>query len=115
VDAHERVGVVDRAREHASELCSTHPRLEGRDLRSRFGDDAGVALGRPQIEQNAGVVHVARQLLDARDLLLQPRALAGDDLGLFLVVPESRRERLKLESADFCLQLRQVKDAPLAP
>jgi hypothetical protein len=48
-------------------------------------------------------------------LLLDPRAPPRDDLRLLLVVPEARRERLLLELLYLRLELREVKDAPLAP
>jgi hypothetical protein len=107
--------VVDGAREHAAELRRAHAAFERGALRDGLGDRPLVVLGGTQLEQDDGVVEVARELLDARDLLLQPRALAGDRLRLLLVVPEAGGERLLLEPVDFRLQLRKVKDAPLAP
>jgi len=107
--------VVDGAREHAGQLGRAHARLEGRDLPLHLGQRRLVVLGRAQLEQDAGVVEVARQLLDARDLRLEGRALAGDDLRLLLVVPEPRGQGLLLELVYLALESRQVKDAPLAP
>jgi hypothetical protein len=107
--------VIDRAGEHAPELRSAHAPLERGGLRRRLGDGRLVVLRRPEIEQDRGVLDVACQLLEAADLLLEPRALARDGLGLLLVVPEARGERLLLEPLYLCLELRQVKDAPLAP
>jgi hypothetical protein len=48
-------------------------------------------------------------------LLLETGALPVDDLRLLLIVPEARGERLLLELAYRGLELRKVKDAPLAP
>jgi hypothetical protein len=107
--------VIDGAREHPLELGLADARLEGRGLRRRFGDGGLVVLRRAEIEQDDGVLEVARELLDARDVLLDGRAPPRDDLRLLLVVPEPRGERQLLEPASLCLELRQVKDAPLAP
>jgi hypothetical protein len=107
--------VVDGAGEHPLELGLADARLEGRGLRGRLGDGGLVVLRRAEIEQDDGVVEVARELLDARDVLFDRRAPAGDDLRLLLLVPEPRGERQLLEPVDLCLELRQVKDAPLAP
>jgi hypothetical protein len=107
--------VVDGTREHARELGPTDALLEGGQRRLRLGDDRRVVLGRPELEQDARVVDVAAELLDPGDLLLEARPLARDGLGLLRVVPEAGRQRLTLEPVDLGLELRQVKDAPLAP
>jgi hypothetical protein len=107
--------VVDRAREHPRELGSPDALLERGDLRLGLGDGRLVVLGRPELEQDARVLEVARQLLDAPDLLLDPGAATGDALGLLLIVPETRGEGQLLEPVDLRLELREVKDAPLAP
>jgi hypothetical protein len=107
--------VVDGARQHARQLGAAHARLEGGDLGGGLGDGGVVVALGPEVEQDDGVVEVARQLLDRADLLLEPGPLARDDLRLLLVVPEPRGERQLLEPVDLCLELRQVKDAPLAP
>jgi hypothetical protein len=107
--------VVDRPREHALELRLADARLERGGLRGRLGDGGLVVLRGAEIEQDDGVVEVARELLDGGDVLLDRRAPARDDLGLLLIVPEGGGERQLLEPVDLCLELRQVKDAPLAP
>jgi hypothetical protein len=107
--------VVHRAREHPRQLGCPDARLERRHLpRSLRDGRLVVALG-PEVQKDDGVVQVPRQLLDGAEMLLDRGALAGDDLRLLLVVPETGGERLLLEPVDFRLQLRQVKDAPLAP
>jgi hypothetical protein len=107
--------VVDRAREHPLELGPADAVLELGGLRGGFGDGRVVVLGGAEVEQDDGIVQVARQLLDRRQALFQRRPLARDALGLLLVVPEAGRERLLLEAVDLRFQLRKVKDAPLAP
>jgi hypothetical protein len=107
--------VIDRTGEHARQLGIANTRFEGGDLRRRLGDRGLVVLRRAELEQDDGVVQVPRQLLDRPDVLLDRRPLAGDRLRLLLVVPEAGGERLLLEPVDLGLQLRQVKDAPLAP
>jgi hypothetical protein len=107
--------VIDRSGEHPRQLGVADPRLERRRLRGGLGDGRLVALARAEIEQDDRVVEVARQLLDAPDVLLDRRALPRDGLRLLLVVPEPRGERQLLEPVDLGLELRQVKDAPLAP
>jgi hypothetical protein len=107
--------VVDGAGEHPLELGLADARLEGGGLRGRLGDGGLVVLRGAEVEQDDGVVEVARELLDARDVLLDRRAPAGDALRLLLVVPEPGGEGQLLEPVDLCLELRQVKDAPLAP
>jgi hypothetical protein len=107
--------VVDGAREHSRQLGVAHAPVERRKLRGRLRDGRLVVLGGAELEQNAGVIDVADQLLGAADQLLERRALAVDRLRLLLVVPEPRRERLPLEALDLRLQLGKVKDAPLAP
>ncbi len=72
----DRVRVVDRPREHAPELRVADAALERRHLRSRLREGRLVVLGRAELEEHAGVVDVARQLLDAGELLLEARALA---------------------------------------
>jgi hypothetical protein len=107
--------VIHGAREHPPQLGRTDARLEGRDLRPGLRDRRLVVLGGAEVEQDDRVVQVARQLLDGCDLLLDAGALARDDLRCLLVFPEARGERLLLELVDLRLELRQVKDAPLAP
>jgi hypothetical protein len=107
--------VIDGAGEHALELGLADARLERGGLRRRLGDGGLVVLGGAEVEQDDGVVEVAREPLDAGDVLLDRRPLAGDRLRLLLVVPEPRGERQLLEPVDLRLELRQVKDAPLAP
>jgi hypothetical protein len=107
--------VVHRTREHPSQLGGPDARLEGRSLRRDLGDRGFVVLRGSEVEQDDRVLEVARQLLDRADLLLDAGALARYDLRDLLVVPEARRERLLLELVDLRLELRQVKDAPLAP
>jgi hypothetical protein len=107
--------VVDRSGEHPLELGLADARLERGGLGGGLGDGGLVVLRRAEIEQDDGVVEVARELLDAGDVLLDRRAAPRDDLRLLLVVPEPWGERQLLEPVDLCLELRQVKDAPLAP
>jgi len=107
--------VIDRSREHPLELRLADARLERGGLGGRLGDGGLVVLRRAEVEQDDRVVEVARELLDASDVLLDRRAPAGDDLRLLLVVPDAGGERQLLEPVDLCLELRQVKDAPLAP
>jgi hypothetical protein len=107
--------VVDRPGEHPLELGLADACLERGGLRRGLGDGGLVVLRRTEVEQDDGVVEVARELLDAGDVLLDRRPPPRDDLRLLLVVPEPRGERQLLEPVDLCLELRQVKDAPLAP
>jgi hypothetical protein len=107
--------VVDRTGQHAPELRGPNAALEGGSLGGGLFDGRFVVLGRAELEQDRRVVEIACQLLDRADMLLERRALAGDGLRFLLVVPETGRERLLLEAVDLGLQLRQVKDAPLAP
>jgi hypothetical protein len=107
--------VIDRTREHARELGGAHPPLERRDLAHGLGRRRRVALRLSELEEDVGVVDVACELLERRDLPLERGALAGDDLRLLLIVPEPRLEGLLLELRDLGLQLREVKGAPLAP
>jgi hypothetical protein len=107
--------VVDRAGEHAPELGRADARLEGRRLRGGLGDRRLVVLGGAEVQQDDRVVQVPRQLLDARELLLEAGALAVDDLRRLLILPEAGRERLLLELVYLRFELRKVKDAPLAP
>jgi hypothetical protein len=107
--------VVDGPRQHAPELGRPDAPLERGRLARGLGDRRLVVLRGSQVEQDDGVVEVARELLDAPDLLLERRPLARDGLRLLLVVPEAWSERLLLEFVDVRLQLRKVKDAPLAP
>jgi hypothetical protein len=107
--------VVDGPGQHAFELGLADAGLERGRLGGGLGDGGLVVLRRAEIEQDDGVLEVARELLDAGDVLLDRRAPAGDDLRLLLVVPEAGGERQLLEPVDLCLELRQVKDAPLAP
>jgi hypothetical protein len=115
VDAHDRVGVIDRPREHPRQLRRAHARFERRRLRRRLGDGRLVVLGGPEVQQDDRVVQVPRQLLDPADLLFERSTSPRDHLRLLLVLPESGRERLLLELVYLRLELRQVKDAPLAP
>jgi hypothetical protein len=107
--------VIDGAGEHALELRLADSRLERGGLRGRLGDGGLVVLGGAEVEEDDGVVEVAGELLDAGDVLLDRRAPARDPLRLFLIVPEPGGERQLLEPVDLRLELRQVKDAPLAP
>ena len=112
MNADDGARVVDRPREHPRELGVSHPRVERGELALRLGDGGLVVLGGAEIEQDGRVVDVARELLDAVDLLLERRALAVDGLRLLLVVPEAGRERLPLELRDFDLQLGRSKMPP---
>jgi hypothetical protein len=107
--------VIDRTREHARELGFPNALFKGGHLGLRLGDDPLVVLARAQVEKNAGIVDIARQFLDAREALFEGRSFARDCLCLLLVVPEPGGESLLFETIDLRLQLRKVKDAPLAP
>jgi hypothetical protein len=106
--------VVDRARQHPPELCRTEPALEVGDLTGDLGRDGLVLLRDAELEELLRVLDVPRELLGGLELLLDPGALSGDDLRLLGVVPEPRREGLLVQPFDFPLELRDVKDAPLA-
>jgi hypothetical protein len=107
--------VVDRAREHARQLGGAEPVLQPRKRALGLGDDPGVVLRGAELEEDARVVDVPDELLDALDLLLEPGALARDGLRLVRVVPETGGQRLLLQSVDLGLEPGKVKDAPLAP
>jgi hypothetical protein len=107
--------VVDRSGEHPRELGLADPPVERRELPADLGDGRLVVLRGPELEEDVRVLDVADQLLGASDELLERRALAVDGLRLLLVVPEPGRERLPFEALGLRLQLREVKDAPLAP
>jgi hypothetical protein len=107
--------MVDRSGEHPRELGVADPRVERRELRAHLGDRRLVVLRGPELEKDVRVLDVADELLGAADQLLERRALAVDGLRLLLVVPEPGREGLPLEALRLRLQLREVKDAPLAP
>jgi hypothetical protein len=106
--------VVDGAGEHPSELRGAEALLEvvepGRDL----ADDGVVLLGDAEVEELLRVLDVARELLGQLDLLLDRGSLARDGLRLLGIVPEPRREGGLVETFNLPLQLRDVKDAPLA-
>jgi hypothetical protein len=106
--------VVDLAGQHAAELRRAESLLEIRDLRRDLLDDGVVLLGDPELEELLRVFDVAGQLLGRFDLLLDVRALTRDLLGLLRVVPKTRSEGRLVEALDLLLQLRDVKDAPLA-
>ena len=55
------------------------------------------------------------ELLGELELRLDLRALAQDGLGLVVVVPEARGERRLGQIFEHAFELRDVKDAPLAP
>lgn len=106
--------MIDLAGEHPTELRRAQPLLELRDLRRHFFDDGVVLLGDPELEELLRVFDVARQLLGRLDLLLDVRPLTRDLLGLLRIVPKPRSERRLVQAIDLLLQLRDVKDAPLA-
>jgi hypothetical protein len=107
--------VIDRAGEHARQLGRADTLLHVRDLRLRLGDGRGVVSLGAQLEERLAVLEIARELLGLLDQLLQRRSLAADRLRLLGVVPEAGRQLLGAELVDLALQLRKVKDAPLAP
>jgi hypothetical protein len=102
-------------REHPSELGLPHAPLERGHERLGLVNRRRVVPLRAEVEEDLRVVDVAPKLLERRDGLLEARALARDGLRLLRVVPEPRDKRLLAEAVDFLLQLREVKDAPLAP
>jgi len=106
--------VIDRTREHAPELRRSKPLLEIRHLCHDLVHDGVVLLGNPELEQLLRIIDVARELLGRLDPLLDAGPLSRDRLRLFRVVPETRGERLFVQAFDFALELRNVKDAPLA-
>ncbi len=115
VDADDGVGVVDGAGEHARELRLAKPRLDGRDLRLGVGDGRLIVLRDSELEVPVGVREVLVELLDHLELLLDIGALAKERLRLALVVPEVGRARLFVQLGKSSFELRDVKDAPLAP
>jgi hypothetical protein len=84
-------------------------------LRLGLGRGGFVALGGAELEEDVGILEVARELLDALDVLLDRSPPPPCGLGLLGVVPETRRKLLRLQALELCLQLGKVKDAPLAP
>jgi len=106
--------VIDLAGEHPTELRCAKPLLEIGDLRPDLFDHGVVLFRRAELEQLLRVFDVPRQLLGRLDLLLDVRALTRDLLGLLRIVPEAGSERRLVQAIDVLLQLRDVKDAPLA-
>jgi hypothetical protein len=106
--------VIDLPGQHPTELRRAQPLLELGDLRRDLFDDRVVLLRRAELEELLRVVDVPRQLFGRLDLLFDVRPLARDLLGLLRIVPESGSERRLVETFDLLLQLRDVKDAPLA-
>ena len=74
-----------------------------------------VVFGRAKLEKNVRVVEIARQLFNRMNLLFESRAMPCYRLGLLRVLPKAWCEGLLLEVFDLRLELREVKDAPLAP
>jgi hypothetical protein len=107
--------VVDRAGEHPAQLRSPHPRLQGGHLGRGLGEGRGVVLRGAELEENDRVVEVAAQLLDQGEALFEVGSSPVDRLRLLGVLPEVGSERPLLEIGDQRLDLREVKDAPLAP
>ena len=106
--------MIDLAGEHPPELRRAQALLEVRELRGDLFDDRVVFLRYAELEELLRVVDVARQLLRRLDLLLDARPLPRDLLGLLRIIPEPRSQRFLVEALDLLLQLRDVKDAPLA-
>jgi hypothetical protein len=106
--------VIDLTGEHPSELGRPQALLEAGQLLLDLADHGLVLLGRAELEQLLRVADVARELLDRVDLLLDVGALAGDRLRLLCVVPKIGSERRLVQTVDLVLELRDVKDAPLA-
>jgi hypothetical protein len=106
--------VIHLPREHPRQLRLPQAHLERGHLLADLLHDRLVVLGCAELEELLRVVDVARELLDLLDELLDARALAIDRLRLLRVVPEPWGERLFVQAIDVLLQLRDVKDAPLA-
>jgi hypothetical protein len=107
--------VIDWTREHARELGLAEPLLESRDLRLGVGDGGLIVLGHAELEVAVGVGELLVELLDHVELLLDVGALTQEHLGLGLVVPEAGSARLFVQLGKSSFELRDVKDAPLAP
>jgi hypothetical protein len=88
--------VVDRTRQHPSELRTADAHFERGEALFRFVHRGVVVLRRPQLEENLGVLDVAGELLVRVDRLLNPRPLAVYRLGLPGVVPKAGGERLRV-------------------
>jgi hypothetical protein len=78
-------------------------------------DGAFVVLGLAEVEEHAGVVHVALELLETLEAALDGRAAARVRLRLLGVVPKPGGERGVREGLELRLQSRDVKETPLAP
>jgi hypothetical protein len=73
-----------------------------------------VVFSGGEIEQLGGVANVLGERAQELYLVGERGPVPEDGLGLRLVVPEVRFTRQLIELADFPLQCRDVKDAPLA-
>ena len=107
--------MVHLTREHPAELCASETRFKRWQLPTDFAHDAVVFLRRTELEHLLRVIDVARELLDLVDLLLDAGPLPGHGLRFLRIVPEVRGERGLVQAIDVVLELRDVKDAPLAP
>ena len=107
--------MIDRTGEHPRELGLAELRLEADDLRLGIGDRGGVVLGHAELEVTVGVGELLVELLNHVELLLDVGTLPEQGLRLGLIVPEVRRARLLVQLGKSSFELRDVKDAPLAP
>ena len=81
----------------------------------RFPNRAFVVLLSPQLEVLEGVVDLSTERFHEIDPLLSDRALAHQRLRFLLIIPEVGLARQLVEFFDLSLQLRNVKETPLAP
>ena len=82
----------------------------GRDVAERI-----TARLDAELEHRIGVVHPALHAGERRQLLLDGGALTKQRLRLRLIAPEVGRAGAVVQAREVALELRDVKDAPLAP
>jgi hypothetical protein len=115
VDAEDGVIVIGWAAQHAIELGPAEALVERVDLLSAVGHRRVVALGGAELEVLREIVDLLAELLREIERRLDLGALAEDLLSALLIVPEPLRKGDLVQVFELSSQVRDVKNAPLAP
>jgi hypothetical protein len=91
------------------------PRFDAQDLRLGVGDGRLIVFGDAELEILIGVGELFVELLERLELAFDVGALAEQRLRLALIVPEIGGAGLFVQLGKSSFELRDVKDAPLAP
>ena len=114
MDGNDGAGVIGWPRNHTPNFSLPQLRLKLSGVARHIFEHGRVVLIRRQLEKLQGFIDAFGQPLRQLELLDRGRTFAQLSLRFILIIPKIRRTGKPIQLLYLTLQLRDVKDAPLA-